>query len=248
MRVLLGLAAPTEGYARVLGVPYAPWIVRSRRSARCSRPRGSIRGARARASADRGDGGDVPTSRVDAVLDQVAMRAPADRKVEGYSSGIRQRLGLATTLLGDPDVLVLDEPGNGLDPAGVAWAAGVPPGVRRRGTLRLQPSARGDVADRRPSRRDRPRAVGRRGAVGAITSSVAEGSSFVRPTRPRSPSPSKRPEPRSHLSPDRGVLSVERPLDRTGGGYAAREGIVLHELRRREATLEERSCGSLEAW
>jgi ABC-2 type transport system ATP-binding protein len=59
--------------------------------------------------------------RVDAVLDQVGLTADAHRRVGGYSLGMRQRLGLASALLGDPRVLVLDEPGNGLDPAGMAW-------------------------------------------------------------------------------------------------------------------------------
>jgi ABC-2 type transport system ATP-binding protein len=60
-------------------------------------------------------------SRVDEVLDLVDLGDAADDKVRTYSLGMRQRLGLAGALIGDPDVLILDEPGNGLDPAGMAW-------------------------------------------------------------------------------------------------------------------------------
>ncbi len=64
--------------------------------------------------------GDLPAGRVAEVLDLVDLTAAADRRVRGYSLGMRQRLGLAAALLGDPEVLILDEPANGLDPAGVA--------------------------------------------------------------------------------------------------------------------------------
>lgn len=67
----------------------------------------------------------IPGGRVDEVLDQVGLTEAADRRVREYSLGMRQRLGLATALLGDPRVLVLDEPGNGLDPAGMAWLRGL---------------------------------------------------------------------------------------------------------------------------
>jgi ABC-2 type transport system ATP-binding protein len=66
-------------------------------------------------------GGGLPASRVDDVLDLVGLTDAADRRPGGFSLGMGQRLGLATALLGDPGTIILDEPGNGLDPQGVRW-------------------------------------------------------------------------------------------------------------------------------
>jgi ABC-2 type transport system ATP-binding protein len=122
MRMLLGLAEPTRGRALVFGQPYAELTRPASRvgavlEAADLHPGRSARDhLRVLAPVAR-----VPASRVDEVLELVDLRGASGRRTKGYSLGMRQRLSLAAALLGDPELLVLDEPANGLDPEGVRW-------------------------------------------------------------------------------------------------------------------------------
>jgi ABC-2 type transport system ATP-binding protein len=126
LRMLLGLTRPTSGRALFNGVPYAELTTPAREVGALTdpdvfHPRRTGRGAlRVLAAASA-----IPDRRVDEVLELVDLTSAASRRVGGYSLGMRQRLGLAAALLGDPAVLVLDEPANGLDPLGVHWLRGL---------------------------------------------------------------------------------------------------------------------------
>jgi len=122
MRLLLGLDAPSGGSALVDGVPYRAlrWPARSVGAVLEARSFHPGRTARAHllalAAASR-----LPSRRVDEVLSLAGLADAASRRAGGFSLGMAQRLSIAAALLGDPGVLLLDEPVNGLDPAGVRW-------------------------------------------------------------------------------------------------------------------------------
>jgi ABC-2 type transport system ATP-binding protein len=122
MRLILGLDAPDAGQARIGGRRFRDlrWPLRevgSQLEARAFHPGRSARDHLAALAASN----DIPRRRVDEVLDLVGLAGAARRRAGKFSLGMGQRLGLAAALLGDPPVLLLDEPVNGLDPAGIRW-------------------------------------------------------------------------------------------------------------------------------
>jgi ABC-2 type transport system ATP-binding protein len=125
LRMLLGLVTPTAGTAGIDGRPYRALEVPVRHvgavlEASSFHP-GRSAGNHLRVVATAAG---LPLDRADQVLEQVGLANAARRRIGGFSLGMRQRLGLATALLGDPQVLILDEPANGLDPEGIHWLRG----------------------------------------------------------------------------------------------------------------------------
>jgi ABC-2 type transport system ATP-binding protein len=122
LRMMLNLVTPTGGGATIGGVPYADLTA----------PLGTVGAVLEASSAHKGRTGrnhlrvvcaaaGYPAKRADEVLELVGLTPAAKRKFRGYSLGMKQRLGIAYAMIGDPEVLILDEPANGLDPEGIRW-------------------------------------------------------------------------------------------------------------------------------
>ena len=240
LRTVLGLVSPTSGGATVLGRPYRELDEPTRRvgavlEASSFHPGRSGRNhLRVLAAAAR-----IAPQRVDEVLDLVELSADGKRRVGGYSLGMRQRLSLAAALLGDPDVLVLDEPANGLDPAGMRWLRDLLRSLAARGRGILVSShvlaEIEQIAD--------DIVIIHRGRFVAQATPAELAARVTAATRVRSPDARRLRELlTAHGSTVReagdGALSVDASPERVGE-LAAAHAIVLHELSGERATLEE---------
>jgi ABC-2 type transport system ATP-binding protein len=240
LRSILGLVHPDGGTTTVLGVPYG----------RLDRPIHRVGAVLEASEVHPGRSGrnhlrvhalaaGIPRSRVEEVLGLVELTAAAKRRVKGYSLGMRQRLGLAFALLGDPEVLVLDEPANGLDPAGIRWLRDLLRALAAEGrTILVSSHVLAEVAQTV----DRVVIIHRGRLVQQATiEEVLAGARGA--TRVRTPDADRlrtilAAEGASVAATDGGTLAVELPPERIGE-LAAANGIVLHELTVERATLEE---------
>jgi ABC-2 type transport system ATP-binding protein len=241
MRVLLGLDAATAGTALVNGCRYTS-LRRPMREVGALLDAGAVHGGR-RAFDHLGwlaRGNGIGRGRVPEVLEQVGLAGVARKRVGGFSLGMRQRLGIAAALLGDPGVLMFDEPVNGLDPDGVRWIRELMRSLAAEGRTVLVSSHLMSEMERTA---DRLVVIGR-GRLIADTSVRELAERFRRGVLVRTPRPADlaavlgaaggEVEPVSG-----GALSVTGlDVAAIGDGAAAR-GIPLYEVTPRSASLEE---------
>src|SRR5664279_5518534 len=122
MRLILGLDRPTDGVALINGRPYAQATAPMRQVGAVLDAKDVHGGRSARAHLRAlAQSNSLPPSRVDDVLDLTGMPEGASKRIKGFSLGMSQRVGIAAAMLGDPEILMFDEPVNGLDPEGIVW-------------------------------------------------------------------------------------------------------------------------------
>jgi ABC-2 type transport system ATP-binding protein len=232
LRMLLNLVRPTAGTATIGGKRYAD----------LADPMLSVGAVLEASSAHKGRTGrnhlrvictaaGLPSSRADEVLELVGLTPAANRKFKGYSLGMRQRLGIATAMLGNPQVLILDEPANGLDPEGIRWMRDFLQSLAAQGRTILVSShllsemelLADDVVII---------AAGKLVAQGPVGDIVANGSGSGQ-VRVRTPKPDELIAALDSARVTRqedGALMVSGATAALVGEAALRAGVVLHEL------------------
>jgi ABC-2 type transport system ATP-binding protein len=240
LRSILGLVHPTSGSTSVLGKPYRA----------LERPARQVGAVLETFDAHPGRSGrnhlrvlavaaGIPRSRVEEVLGLVDLTGAGRRRVKGYSLGMRQRLGLAAALLGDPEVLVLDEPANGLDPQGMRWLRDFLRSLAAEGrTILVSSHVLAEIAQTVDNVVIIHRGELIRQASMGEVEAMAAGA-----TRVRSPEAERlmlllRETGVEVNALGDGSLAVAAPPERVGE-VAAANGTVLHELTTERATLEE---------
>ncbi len=242
MRMVMGLDAPDEGRVTVNGRPYhdLPWPlheVGALLEARAIHPGRSARAhlwmlAQTNAIARR---------RVDEVLEIVGLTSVAGQRVGKYSLGMGQRLGIAAALLGDPGVLLFDEPVNGLDPDGIRWVRNLLKGLAREGrTVFVSSHLMSEMA----LTADEVVIIGKGRLIAQVSTEELISQSSQRFVRVRSPGiaalrDALERDGATTVSEDDGSLSVRGPDATAIGELAARIPVTLHELSPQSASLEE---------
>jgi ABC-2 type transport system ATP-binding protein len=240
LRSILGLVHPNSGRTAVLGKPY-PEL--DRPAQRVGAVLESFDAHPGRSGRNHlrvlAVGAGISRSRVDEVLTLVDMTGAGRRRVKGYSLGMRQRLGLAAALLGDPEVLVLDEPANGLDPQGMRWLRDFLRSLAAGGrTILISSHVLAEIAQTVDDVVIIHRGRLIRQASMSEVEAMAAGA-----TRVRSPDAERLAQVLGEAglevrALEDGALAVGAPQERVGE-IAAANGVVLHELTTERATLEE---------
>jgi ABC-2 type transport system ATP-binding protein len=241
LKAVLALIRPTSGETKVLGRHYRDLddplrkvgaVLETSRYHPGRSGRNHLRVVAAQAG--------IPRQRVEEVLELVALKDAARRRVGGYSLGMRQRLGLAAALLGDPEVLILDEPANGLDPAGIRWLRDLLRQLAGRGrTILISSHVLAEVEQIVDEV-----VIIHRGRFVTQSSTADLAGQVSAGVRVRSRDADRLrdalvAEGMTVAALEDGALGVSEGTAERVGELAAANGIVLHELTPQKATLEE---------
>jgi ABC-2 type transport system ATP-binding protein len=242
MRMIMGLDAPTTGDVTVKGLHYhdLPWPLHEVGALLEAKAIHPGRSARAHLQMLAGSS-HIPSSRIDEVLDLVGLAGVAGQRAGKFSLGMGQRLGIAAALLGDPEVLLFDEPVNGLDPDGIRWVRNLLRGLAREGrTVFVSSHLMSEMA----LTADEVIIIGRGRLISQVSIDQLLAQSSQRFIRVRSPEMAKLKgaldaDGATTVLEDDGSLSVRGVDEVAIGELAARIPVVLHELAPQSASLEE---------
>jgi ABC-2 type transport system ATP-binding protein len=242
MRMIMGLDLPDSGSTTVNGVPYGDlkWPLRevgALLDAKAFHPGRSARDhLRWLATSN-----DVPAARIDEVLELVGLTAVAGKRAGKFSLGMGQRLGIAGALLGDPGVLLFDEPINGLDPEGIRWVRHLLRDLAAQGRTVLVSShliTEMSLTAERLVVIGRGRLIAETGVEEFIDANASESVRIVTPTPQRFVSALSRVGARPAVDPD-GAIVVSGMPSAAIGELAAAHALTVHELTPVRASLED---------